>query len=50
MRLKGIPDIPEVVSDTPANYDVGQDLEFQVSNEDTLENFKMHRQPDLQDR
>jgi hypothetical protein len=41
MRLKGISDIPEVVSETPANYDVGQELEFQVLNEDTQENFKI---------
>ncbi|MEP7356434.1 MAG: hypothetical protein ABI847_04295 [Anaerolineales bacterium] len=41
MRLKGIPDIPEVVSETPANYEVGQELEFQVSNQDTQENFKI---------
>src|SRR5258706_5434609 len=41
MRLKGIPDIPEVVSETPANYDVGQELDFQVSNQDTQENFKI---------
>lgn len=40
-RLKGIADIPEIVSDTSANHEVGQELEFQVSNQDTQENFKI---------
>ncbi len=41
MRLKGIPDIPETVSATPADYPVGQELEFNVSNTDTNGNFKV---------
>src|SRR6185436_7054478 len=39
MRLKGISDIPETVSDTPTNHAVGDTLTFNVSNTDTNENF-----------
>ncbi len=38
MRLKGIKDIPEVVSTTPANYAIGDETQFYVSNLDTKEN------------
>ena len=41
MRLKGIPDIPEIVGDQPANYQVGDRLEFWVTNTDTDESFKV---------
>jgi hypothetical protein len=39
MRLQGIPDIPEVVNDIPTDYEWGDELEFNVSNTDTDENF-----------
>src|ERR1041384_6552307 len=42
MRLKGIPDIPETVSDTPAAHKVGESLKFNVSNTDTNENFTVN--------
>ncbi len=41
MRLKGIPDIPEVVSTTPADHPVGTQLQFFVSNTDTNETFEI---------
>ncbi len=41
MRLKGIPDIPEIVGDQPANHQVGDRLEFWVTNTDTDESFKI---------
>jgi len=41
MRIKGIPDIPEVVSDTAADYPVGTQLDFWVTNSDTLETFEV---------
>jgi len=37
-RLKGVKDIPEVVSTTPANYAIGDETEFYVLNMDTKEN------------
>jgi len=39
IRLRGIPDIPETVSDTPADYALGTTLTFNVSNTDTDQNF-----------
>jgi len=42
IRIKGIPDIPETVSDTPANHKVGATLSFNVSNTDTNENFTVN--------
>jgi hypothetical protein len=39
MRIKGIPDVPETVSDTPTDYDLGDELEFNASNTDTDANF-----------
>ncbi|MGH2521592.1 MAG: hypothetical protein ACRDH2_03725 [Anaerolineales bacterium] len=39
MRLQGIPDIPEVVSTTPTDYPIGHELQFNVFNDDTHENF-----------
>ena len=39
IRLRGIPDIPETVSDTPADYALGTTLTFNASNSDTDENF-----------
>jgi immune inhibitor A len=41
IRIKGIPDIPETVSDTPANHDLGETLTFNVTNTDTNENFNI---------
>ena len=41
MRLKGIGNIPEVVSSTPANYQVGQELTFNASNQDTNATFQV---------
>ncbi len=35
IRLKGLPDIPETVSDSPANYQEGDEVQFWVSNEET---------------
>lgn len=37
MRLKGIADIPETVSDTPADHAIGTELDFNVSNSETSE-------------
>ncbi len=42
MRLKGIADIPEVVATAPADWPIGQELEFNASNNDTNENFKVN--------
>src|SRR3989338_4165191 len=39
IRLKGIPDIPEVVSETPANHQVGDAVEFNALNEDDQTQF-----------
>lgn len=39
MRLKGIPDIPEVVSETPADHEIGTVLDFNANDTDTDENF-----------
>ena len=44
IRLKGIPDIPEVVSMTPANYALGDSLEFYITNNDTREPRKLSAQ------
>ncbi len=41
IRLKGIPDIPEVVSTTPANYTLGDSTDFYVNNNDTGESRKL---------
>lgn len=41
MRLRGIPDIPEVVSTTPADHPIGTQLQFFVSNTDTNETFEI---------
>lgn len=41
IRLKGIPDIPEVVSTTPANYALGDSTDFIVINADTRESRKL---------
>jgi immune inhibitor A len=41
IRLKSIPDIPEVVSTTPANYALGDSTEFYVTNADTRESRKL---------
>ena len=41
MRLKGIANIPEVVASAPANYAVGQELQFNASNEDTNATFQV---------
>lgn len=41
MRLLGIPDIPETVSEAATDYDLGHELEFNVSNTDTNDNFKV---------
>ena len=44
IRLKGFPDIPEVVSTTPANYALGDSTDFYVTNADTRENRKLSAQ------
>jgi immune inhibitor A len=44
MRLKGIPDIPITVSDTPTDYREGDELDFFVTNTDTLETFTVTAQ------
>ena len=44
IRLKGIPDIPEVVSTTPANYALGDSTDFYVTNADTRESRKLSAQ------
>jgi immune inhibitor A len=44
IRLKGIPDIPEVVSTTPANYAFGDSTDFYVTNADTRESRKLSAQ------
>ncbi len=44
IRLKGIPDIPDVVSTTPANYTLGDSTDFYVTNADTRENRKLSAQ------
>ena len=44
IRLKGIPDIPEVVSTTPANYALGDSTDFYVINADTRESRKLSAQ------
>ncbi len=41
IRLKGIPDIPKVVSETPASYVPGDTVEFYVTNIDTGESRKL---------
>ena len=41
IRLKGIPDIPEVVSTTPANYALGDSTDFYVINADTRESRQL---------
>jgi hypothetical protein len=41
MRLKGIPDIPEVVGDKNNDWPIGQKLDFIASNTDTNENFNL---------
>jgi hypothetical protein len=40
-RLRNLPDIPEVASDTAADWPIGQELEFRASNTDTDENFSL---------
>jgi immune inhibitor A len=44
IRLKGIPDIPEVVSTTPANYALGDSTDFYINNYDTHEFRKLSAQ------
>jgi immune inhibitor A len=44
IRLKGIPDIPDVVSTTPANYALGDSTDFYVTNADTRESRKLSAQ------
>jgi immune inhibitor A len=44
MRLKGIPDIPEVVRSTPINYAPGDSTDFYVINGDTRESRKLSAQ------
>jgi len=44
MRLKGIPNIPEVVSTASANYTLGTELSFDVSNQDTNQTFTVTAQ------
>ncbi len=44
IRLKGIPDIPEVVSTTPANYALGDSIDFTVTNMTTRETRKLTAQ------
>jgi hypothetical protein len=39
MRFKGISDIPEVVSETPADYPLGTVLEFTATNTDSDDDF-----------
>ncbi len=41
-RFKGIPNIPEVVSTTPANYHLGDTVQFWISNQDTNTNTKVN--------
>ena len=41
MRLKGIPDIPEVVSTAPASYAPGDSTDFYVTNADTRESRQL---------
>jgi immune inhibitor A len=41
LRLKGVKDIPEVVSTTPADYASGAEVEFWVSNTDTDKNTEV---------
>jgi hypothetical protein len=41
MRLKGIPDIPEVVSTTSADHQVGDEVKFYASNTDTNASFEL---------
>ena len=41
LRLKGFDEIPEVVSETPANHAIGDVIEFWASNTDTDENFRV---------
>ena len=41
MRLKGIPNIPDVVATAAADYKVGQELSFNASNQDTNATFKV---------
>src|SRR5579859_947625 len=41
MRLKGTGQIPEVVASAAPNYQVGQELKFNASNEDTNANFQV---------
>ncbi len=40
-RLRGIDEIPQTVATAPADWPVGQELEFNASNTDTNENFKV---------
>src|SRR5512146_2865418 len=44
IRLKGIPDIPEVVSTMPANYALGDSTDFSVTNADTRESRSLSAQ------
>lgn len=39
MRFKGIPDIPEVVSETAIDHPIGTVLEFTATNNDSLQDF-----------
>ena len=41
MRLKDIPNIPLMVASAPPNYQVGQELKFNASNEDTNATFQV---------
>jgi immune inhibitor A len=41
MRLKGVRDIPEVVSTTPADHPLGTRLDFWVTNNDTVQTFQV---------
>jgi immune inhibitor A len=44
IRLKGIPNIPEVVSTTPAKYALGDSMDFYVNNLDTRESRNLSAQ------
>ena len=44
IRLKGIPDIPQVVSTTPANYAPGNSTDFYILNADNREPRKLSAQ------
>jgi immune inhibitor A len=41
VRFRGVPDVPQVVSDTPAHYAPGDTVKFWLSNEDTNQHFQV---------